>query len=115
PDLQLYLMPFSTDRLSPALHDFSGFTLSACQLRPESRGKVFIRSADPNAPPAIQANYLAEKRDLDVLLAGIKMLRRIAADPALKRLIVVERDPGSSCASDDELITFIRQKGITIY
>jgi len=115
PDVQLLLMPFSTERVDPRLHTFSGFTLSMCKLRPESRGSVRIRSADPLAAPAIQVNYLADARDLETMLAGVKLMRRITAAPALAAIIACERDPGPACASDDEIAAFIRAKGISVY
>jgi len=115
PDVQLLLMPFSTERVDARLHTFSGFTLSMCKLRPESRGSVRIRSADPLAAPAIQVNYLADARDLETMLAGVKLMRRITAAPALAAIIACERDPGPACASDDEIAAFIRAKGISVY
>ncbi len=115
PDVQLLLMPFSTERVDLRLHTFSGFTLSMCKLRPESRGSVRIRSADPLAAPAIQVNYLADARDLETMLAGVKLMRRVTAAPALAAIIACERDPGPACASDDEIAAFIRAKGISVY
>src|SRR5262245_23925924 len=115
PDVQLLLMPFSTERVDPKLHTFSGFTLSTCKLRPESRGSVRIRSADPMAPPAIQVNYLADPRDLETMVAGVKLVRKIAAAPALAAIIACERDPGPECASDADLAAFVRAKGISVY
>src|SRR6266516_4459510 len=100
PDVQLLLMPFSTERV---------------ELRPESRGSVRIRSADPLAAPAIQVNYLADARDLETMLAGVKLMRRVTAAPALAAIIACERDPGPACASDDEIAAFIRAKGISVY
>src|SRR6185312_13330732 len=59
PDIQIHFIPFSTDKMGERLHPFSGFTASVCQLRPESRGSLRIKSADPTVPPAIHINYLA--------------------------------------------------------
>ncbi len=105
----------ATERVDLRLHTFSGFTLSMCKLRPESRGSVRIRSADPLAAPAIQVNYLADARDLETMLAGVKLMRRVTAAPALAAIIACERDPGPACASDDEIAAFIRAKGISVY
>ena len=115
PDVQLLLMPFSTERVDPKLHTFSGFTLSVCKLRPESRGHARIRSADPLAPPAIQVNYLGDPRDLETMVAGVKLVRKIAAAPPLAAIVACERDPGPACASDDEIAAFVRAKGISVY
>src|SRR6202008_2535931 len=59
PDIQIHFIPFSTDKMGEKLHSFSGFTASVCQLRPESRGSLKIKSADPAVPPQILINYLA--------------------------------------------------------
>jgi choline dehydrogenase len=115
PDVQLLLMAFSTERVDPKLHTFSGFTLSVCQLRPQSRGSVQIRSADPLAPPAIQVNYLADPRDLDTMVAGVKLVRKITAAPPLAAIIACERDPGPVCVGDADLAAFVRAKGISVY
>src|SRR5262249_19600406 len=63
PDIQIHFIPFSTDKMGEKLHPFSGFTASVCQLRPESRRSLKIRSADPSAPPEIRINYLATETD----------------------------------------------------
>ena len=63
-----------------ALHPFPGFIASVCQLRPESRGFVHIKSADPRAPPAIQPRYLSARTDRDTVVAGMKLLRRSSGD-----------------------------------
>lgn len=67
--------------------DQEGFTMSVCLLQPQSRGEVGLRSADPLAPPRIRPNWLATQRDVDVLLAGLEQLRRVAAQPALAAFI----------------------------
>src|SRR6266568_3771871 len=115
PDVQLLLMPFSTERVDPKLHTFSGFTLSMCKLRPQSRGILRIGSADPLAAPAIQVNYLADPRDLETMIAGVKLMRKITAAPALASIIACERDPGPQCASDEAIAAFVRAKGISVY
>src|SRR5262249_36023736 len=107
--------PFSSDRLSPTLHRFSGFTILVYKLRPESRGALQIRSADPLAPPAIRPNYLADPSDVRTMVDGVRLLRRIAADPAMAALIRSEHSPGSACTSEAALTEFIRQNGISVY
>jgi choline dehydrogenase len=115
PDVQLQLLPFSSDRLSPKLHRFSGFTILAYKLRPESRGTVRIRSADPLVPPVIRPNYLTDPRDVHTLVDGIKLLRHISVDPAMTSLIKSERSPGAACASDADITEYIRHNGISVY
>ena len=115
PDIQIHFLPFSTDKMGEKLHPFSGFTASVCQLRPESRGSLRIRSADPAAPPEIRINYLATETDRTAFVEGLKILRRILAAPALKPYVVEEVDPGAKVASDEDLLNFCRRSGSTIY
>ena len=79
PDIQIHFLPFSTDKMGEKLHSFSGFTASVCQLRPESRGSLRIRSADPTVPPEIRINYLATETDRTAIVEGLKILRQILA------------------------------------
>jgi choline dehydrogenase len=111
PDIQLGLCLFSFDKLSEGLHDFSGFYSAVRLLRPESRGTVLIGSADPQQAPAIKPNYLATEKDCSILLAGVKASREIMNQPAMRRYIVREHDPGDACVTDDELMDHIRSKG----
>ncbi|HEX9463419.1 MAG TPA: choline dehydrogenase [Alphaproteobacteria bacterium] len=115
PDIQCHFITFSVNRMGEALHPFSGFTVSSCQLRPESRGEVMATSPDPDAPPAIRANFLAAEKDRRVQVEGLKLMRRILAAPALRPLIAKEEDPGPGVSSDPDLLAFIRDRGSTIY
>jgi choline dehydrogenase len=115
PDIQIHFLPFSTDKMGEKLHPFSGFTASVCQLRPESRGSLRIRSADPAAPPEIRINYLATEVDRTTNVEGLKILRKILHAPALEPFVVEEVDPGSKVSSDEELLSYCRQRGSTIY
>lgn len=115
PDVQIHFLPFSTDKMGEKLHSFSGFTASVCQLRPESRGSLRIRSADPAAPPEIRINYLATEVDRTTNVEGLKILRKILRAPALKPYVVDEVDPGAKVSSDEELLNYCRQRGSTIY
>jgi choline dehydrogenase len=92
-----------------------GLTIAPCQLRPESRGTIRIRSADPAEHPAIAPNYLADPLDREVVVAGLRWGRRIAAQPALARYIDHEMRPGREVQSDEQLLAFARQYGTTIY
>ncbi len=94
PDIQIHFLPFSTDKMGEKLHSFSAFTASVCQLRPESRGSLRIRSADPAVPPEIRINYLATETDRTAFIEGFKILRKILAAPALKPYAVDEIDSG---------------------
>jgi choline dehydrogenase len=115
PDVQIHFLPFSTDKMGEKLHPFSGFTASVCQLRPESRGSLRIRSADPAAPPEIRINYLSTEVDRTTNVEGLKMLRKILKAPALKPYVVEEVDPGAKVASDEALLSYCRARGSTIY
>ncbi len=115
PDIQIHFLPFSTDKMGERLHAFPGFTASVCQLRPESRGSLRIRSADPTAAPEIRINYLAAEVDRVANVEGLKILRRILRAPALKPYVADEVDPGAGISSDDELLDYCRARGTTIY
>jgi choline dehydrogenase len=96
-------------------HPFSGFTFSVCQLRPESRGIVRIKSADPLDPPAMQPHYLSAPEDCATLVAGVRLARRLAATQALEPYVKAEYRPGPAAQSDAELLEFIRNTGGTIF
>jgi choline dehydrogenase len=115
PDIQIHFIPFSTDKMGEKLHPFSGFTASVCQLRPESRGSLRIRSADPTVPPEIRINYLATETDRAAFIDGIKILRKILAAPALKSYCVDEVYPGAKVISDEDILDFCRKTGSTVY
>ena len=115
PDVQCHIMLFSGDTIAPPLHPFSGVSCPLIVLRPESRGTVHIKSADPGAPPAIQPRYLSAAKDRDAMVAGLCALRRVLAAPALAAFIEAEHDPGPACVSDDDLLDFARRKGSTVY
>ena len=84
-------------------------------LRPESRGYVKIKSADPHEAPAIHPNYLATQKDRETIVAGVAAMRRIFQAPAMARYIAEEIEPGAQCDNDDELLDFIRHRGSTTY
>src|SRR5262245_40054143 len=115
PDVQINLLIFSADTVGAALHPFPGFIAAVCQLRPESRGHVRIRSADPRQPPAIQPRYLSAPHDRDVMTRGMKLLRHIMDQPAIRRYIALEHAPGVNCTSDADLLKFARATGTTVF
>jgi choline dehydrogenase len=115
PDIQIHFIPFSTDKMGEKLHPFSGFTASVCQLRPESRGSLRIRSADPAQPPEIRINYLATETDRRAFIDGIGILRGILAAPALKAYSTEEVYPGARVVREEELLEYCRKTGSTVY
>lgn len=115
PDVQFHIATLSSDMAGSPPHAFSGFTMSVCQLRPESRGFVRIQSADPLQPPAIQPNYLDTPTDRRTLVAGIKLARGLAATRALAPFVRREYRPGATATSDEALLAFARDSGATIF
>ena len=115
PDIQFHVATLSADMAGGKVHPFSGFTMSTCQLRPESRGHVRIRSSDPFEPPEMQANYLATELDRRVSVAGVKAARAIAASQAMRPFIAREVKPGAELGSDEALLEFCRDNGATIF
>ena len=88
PDVQFHFIPFSADGPGQGLHRFSGFTMSVCQLRPESRGTITLASPDPTAQAHIQANYLDGSNSTAIAWSpGLHLTRKLAATPALSRWI----------------------------
>jgi len=115
PDVQIHFMPLSAERPGYGLHPFSGVTSSVCQLRPESRGVIAIKTPDPLDPPSIVANYLATETDREVTLAGMRLLRKIGAQPQFANYVKREFLPGPEAQSDEDLMAFARAKGTTIF
>ncbi len=115
PDIQFHFIPLSAEGPGQGLHAFPGIISSVCQLRPESRGSIHIKSADAASPPTIVSNYLAADIDQRVMLDALKMNRRIVAQKPFADVIVREHVPGFDVTSDEALMTFARTKGTTIF
>jgi len=99
------------DRVVP--HSFPGFTLSPVHLRPDGRGTVRLNTPDPLAPPAVLFDYLRSEYDMQAVMFGIRLCRKIAEQPALRSYIVQELSPGPSITSDAELAAYIRANGVS--
>lgn len=121
PDLQFHILPatFDSDKLANEqkmeLEKEPGLTMASYQLRPESRGRIRIRSNDPTHHPAITPNYLGDRLDQEAAVAGLRWARRIAAAPPLCELVDHEINPGSETESDEALLAFARERGTTLY
>jgi len=115
PDVQFHFILFSADSVGQKLHSWPGFLASVCQLRPESRGFVRIKSADPAQAPAIQPRYLTARADRDTMVAGMKLLRRVMSQPAMMRYIDEELAFGQKMWSDDDYLDYVRQRGTTVF
>jgi choline dehydrogenase len=121
PDIQFHILPATMDldklvnEQKMELEDAPGLTIAPCQLRPESRGHIRIKSADPSVYPTIFANYLSDPLDQEVAVAGLKWGRKIGQAPALAPYIDSEINPGAEFATDEQLLAYARLSGSTIY
>ena len=115
PNLQYHVQPLSLDRFGEPLHRFAAFTASVCNLRPLSRGRVDIRSANPGDAPVIDPNYLSEPEDLRVAAQAIRLTRQIVQAPALAAFAPVEYLPGAALDTEEQLQQAAGQIGTTIF
>jgi choline dehydrogenase len=116
PDLQLLFTPGSYDPNGIGrLEREPGMTLVVCLARPDSRGTIMARSADPLARPAIRPNYLSAATDVRALLAGTAHARRIFAAPPLARYSAAETAPGPDIQTDEALTGFLRESGTNLH
>ncbi len=117
PDLQFHFLPAAgAEPGIAATKPGYGCTLNTYFVRPHSRGSVSIASADPQAQPIIDPNYLADDYDVEVSAEGVRQMREIMTQPALTKYIEAEHHPGSSYGNTkDELIRYARDFGRTAY
>lgn len=115
PDIQLHLVNSVMIEHAKVKADRDGFTLHACQLRPESRGTVKLASSDPFAEPLIDPNYLATETDRRTMRDSVRLVRDIVRQPALDLYRGTEMRPGAHVRTDAEIDAWIRQTAETIY
>ena len=115
PNIQFHMQPLSADKPGDGVHPFSAFTMSICNLRPESRGEVKINSSDPTQLPKIIPNYLSTNSDKKIAIDSIKVARKIADADSLKKYILEEYVPGPSFKSDEELLEAAKNNSQSIY
>lgn len=115
PDVQFHVMAYSAKDPRAGLDKFPGFTISVCQLRPDSRGSISLRSDDPSQPPVLRFNYLQAQLDQRTMVRGLRLGREIAAAAALKPLLLAEERPGVDAQSDDELLEYVRRFGGSVF
>ena len=115
PDVQFNVMPLSVDKPGDPLHAYPGFTAAVWQCHPRSRGRLRIRSTDPAAAQLIEPRYLDAEIDRKTLVAGVRMLRDIYAQPAFRELFDVEMLPGPDAKTDAQLLDFARNAGGTVF
>jgi len=116
PDIQFYFINWSIAARNGArarAHNFPGFSVDVVHLRPEARGSVRIKSADPLVPPAIRFNFLRSREDVRALTAGMRLARKIAKQPALAGYLSEEILPGPRVNTDEEFEAAIRAHGIS--
>jgi choline dehydrogenase len=101
PNIQFHVQPLSLDKFGDPLHRFPAVTVSACNLRPTSRGTIRLRSGDPAAKPVIAPNYLATYEDRLVAADAIRVTRRLMRQPALQPFNPEEFLPGPAVGDDD--------------
>jgi len=115
PDIQYHFQPLSADSPGEGLHPFSAITASVCQLRPESRGSIHIRSGDANQHPIIQPNYLSTDFDRQTAIESLKFTRKIMETDAMRKHIASEHSPDPSATSDEDILDQARNIANTIY
>lgn len=121
PDVQLYFQAVSTMTAKAGTRPltepdpFPGYAIGLSSTRPRARGSILIRSADPFEHPSISANAHGAPEDVEAMLAGVKLIRRIAAQPALADITAEELVPGPSVGSDAELTNDFRNRSGTVY
>ena len=115
PDVQVHFATRSAEIAGAKPHRWPGFTMSVCQLRPESRGTVRIRSTDPFEPPSMRPNYLSTELDRRCAVAGVRLARSLAGTESLKPYVAEEYRPGPSAMTDADLLDFARNHGATIF
>ncbi|MGV3548936.1 GMC family oxidoreductase [Rhizobium sp.] len=101
PNIQFHVQPLSLDKFGDPLHRFPAITVSACNLRPSSRGSVWIRSTDLDAAPLIAPNYLSTDDDRQVAADAIRVTRRLMRQQALAGFVPEEYLPGPTVGDDD--------------
>ena len=111
PDTQVGLVLYSTEKSGDELHRFPGFTLLVRLLKPESRGTVLLKSADPLAAPAIRPNYLATPGDCELLVAGMKIAQRLADAEPLRGYVARVHEPAQPLKNDDAWLQYLRERG----
>jgi choline dehydrogenase len=115
PNLQYHVQPLSLDAFGEPLHPYAAFTASVCNLNPQSRGQVQIRSPLPQDPPLIQPRYLSTQQDRRIAAESLRLTRLIAAMPALARYQPQEVKPGVQFQTDEELARLAGDIGTTIF
>jgi choline dehydrogenase len=116
PDLQFNISLYSIDRrdrdgIIP--HAWPGFMVTPVHLQPEGRGRVSLKSPDPLAAPKIEFKFLETAYDVEAMLFGARLCRKLAQQPALKPYVAEEIVPGPVVTSEEDLIKDLRNRGVS--
>ncbi|HZK90540.1 MAG TPA: choline dehydrogenase [Stellaceae bacterium] len=115
PDCQYQFLAGSLDQPGKPMHPFPACSLVCIPCRPESRGWLRIKSADPNVFPAMQPNYLMTQNDKDTMVAGLRLARGIFQTPTMQRLTTGEFWPGPATDSDADWLDHVKNTGSTTF
>ena len=116
PDVQFFFMHASyANAADRKLDKEPGMTIGVTQLRPDSVGSIHVKSPDPYMMPAIKPNFLSARGDAETLIEGMKMARRVIAQPAMDPYRAYEMSPGEEVQTDAQWLDFARSNGQTIY
>ena len=118
PDLQWHFLPLVNTRHALDLLKLMkhyAYSILTCDLRPLSRGRITLESADPLAAPRIEPNYAAHERDLERLVIGVKKAREVLAQKAFDPHRLEELEPGPEVQTDEQIRDWIRDHAETIY
>jgi choline dehydrogenase len=117
PDVLLGWVPMLTEPGSrgPIISRQSGMTCYAHPMRPESKGHLHIKAADPRQPPAINFNFLSSPIDAEITARAVRIARSVMTAPAMARLRVTELAPGASQTTDDEILDWVKRAAETTY
>ena len=118
PDIQVGFRAFSSEPMvsgTAGTHRFPGWSASVTNLRPKSRGRIELASADPRDAPRIFANYLSHPADLDVMMNALRRVERIYAAPTMRDVLVRRLAPAGEIADDADLEAYIRSRGDTMF
>ncbi len=115
PDLQFHFIAALMTDHTRKKSDRHGFMAHVCQLRPQSRGYISLKSADPLVAPVIQPNYLEAEEDRRAMREGTKIAREIFAQAAFDPFRGPELMPGAHVRSDSQVDAWLRKTAETIY
>jgi len=115
PDIQMHFVPAFLDDHGRNILPGHGMTIHACPLRPESKGELTLKSADPRKPPALRPNYLSTRYDRQMMLECVRLAREIFAQYAFAPYAGAELYPGADVQSENAVLEFIRRRAESIY